>query len=82
MAANSKGQLHPLRNFGATHAKEAGTVISNILNAKLKDEQYNPDYSAGLTKDIADEVKIKLKGMSENYQVQSKATFFRILHVS
>ena len=63
MAASVKGQLEPPRKFGATYAKQAGLLMANILNTKLRDEQYNPDYSTQLTKDIADEVKTKIKGI-------------------
>lgn len=49
----------PNQRFKPLKAKE---VIGSVLRAKLTGAAYNPDNCAGWAKEIADEVKARLKG--------------------
>ena len=46
------------QKFPVAHVKE---LISGVLEGKLRDKQYQADHSSTWTKEIADEVKNKLK---------------------
>lgn len=62
MSSNAvQGQLQPPRKLATAHFKKAGEVMSQVLSTRLKDVSYLPEHSPTLTKEIADELKTKIK---------------------
>ncbi|KAJ1628692.1 hypothetical protein T492DRAFT_874739, partial [Pavlovales sp. CCMP2436] len=57
---------HPLRPAykNSFHPATAKGVIKEVLEAKLKDKSYNPELTSQWTREIADDIKSKLKELN------------------
>lgn len=57
---------HPLRPQykDSFHPNQAKEIINQVLEAKLKDKTYNSELTSQWSRDIADEIKSKLKELN------------------
>lgn len=60
MADNS---LRPLYK-NSFHPADAKRIIKEVLESKLKDKTYNPEITSQWCRDIADDIKIRLKELN------------------
>ncbi len=59
------------RRFKASRAKE---IIAGVLKARLSGQQYHADNTSSWAREIADEIKSKLKGVTRPSRSRSGQT--------
>lgn len=64
--AGGAAKDHPLRPMykDSFHPSQAKAIIKEVLHAKLGSKTYNPELTSQWTREIADEIKHKLKELS------------------